>query len=306
MLVLRVHCVFRQRLQMFPAAQRTEAADIRTIMDREIAAVALAIDGSFGMGRTQLAPRRDGFPVRADQPLRDVKAAAVAFRYAEHRGQVCHRGPQPVRMRTVVAQRVVEIALHEAAADRPGGGIQPDVPRVAGNENFRKSNQFRAIGRRLRDQTDAFVDGGIKIEPDRRRLNHRDPVLRMSKPHRCLQRFCIDCRISPLHPRRIAIAALDRNGRKIRLARLSSRDAGDANAFYDRQRSRHHTSFQRHVLTQRLDQCARELASPRTVHRQIGEIAFAWGFNDLSHFGRVFREHYGLSPRDWRQSKLAS
>lgn len=67
-----------------------------------------------------------------------------------------------------------------------------------------------------------------------------------------------------------------------------------------------HTSFQRHVLTQRLDQCARELASPRTVHRQIGEIAFAWGFNDLSHFGRVFREHYGLSPRDWRQSRLAS
>jgi AraC-like DNA-binding protein len=66
------------------------------------------------------------------------------------------------------------------------------------------------------------------------------------------------------------------------------------------------TSFQRHLLTQRLEQCARELSSHRTAHRQIGEIAFAWGFNDLSHFGRVFREHYGLSPRDWRQSKLAN
>ena len=65
------------------------------------------------------------------------------------------------------------------------------------------------------------------------------------------------------------------------------------------------TSFQRHVLKERLAQCARDLASPMLAHRQVGEIAFAWGFNDLSHFGRVFREHYGASPREWRQSKLA-
>jgi AraC-like DNA-binding protein len=64
-------------------------------------------------------------------------------------------------------------------------------------------------------------------------------------------------------------------------------------------------SFQRHVLKERLAQCARDLASPMLAHRQVGEIAFAWGFNDLSHFGRVFREHYGASPREWRQSKLA-
>ena len=65
------------------------------------------------------------------------------------------------------------------------------------------------------------------------------------------------------------------------------------------------TSFQRHVLRERLAQCARDLASPMLAHRQVGEIAFAWGFNDLSHFGRVFREHYGASPREWRQNKLA-
>jgi len=65
------------------------------------------------------------------------------------------------------------------------------------------------------------------------------------------------------------------------------------------------TSFQRHVLKERLAQCARDLASPMLAHRQVGEIAFAWGFNDLSHFGRVFREHYGASPREWRHGKLA-
>ncbi|MFB9265659.1 helix-turn-helix domain-containing protein [Bradyrhizobium erythrophlei] len=64
------------------------------------------------------------------------------------------------------------------------------------------------------------------------------------------------------------------------------------------------TSFQRFVLAQRLEHCKRDLASPAHAHRHIGEIAFAWGFNDLSHFGRVFREHYGLSPRDWRHSRL--
>jgi AraC-like DNA-binding protein len=64
------------------------------------------------------------------------------------------------------------------------------------------------------------------------------------------------------------------------------------------------TSFQRFVLTERLAQCQRDLASPILVHRHVSEIAFAWGFNDVSHFGRVFRERYGLSPRDFRASKL--
>ena len=64
------------------------------------------------------------------------------------------------------------------------------------------------------------------------------------------------------------------------------------------------TSFQRFVLTERLAQCQRDLASPILAHRHVSEIAFAWGFNDVSHFGRVFRERYGLSPRDFRNQKL--
>jgi AraC-like DNA-binding protein len=62
------------------------------------------------------------------------------------------------------------------------------------------------------------------------------------------------------------------------------------------------TSFQRYVLAERLTQCHRDLASPVLANRHVSEIAFAWGFNDLSHFGRVFREHYGMSPRDFRRS----
>ena len=66
------------------------------------------------------------------------------------------------------------------------------------------------------------------------------------------------------------------------------------------------TSFQRYVLSERLAQCKRDLSLPMLAHRHVGEIAFAWGFNDLSHFGRTFREHYGMSPREWRQSRLSN
>ncbi len=63
------------------------------------------------------------------------------------------------------------------------------------------------------------------------------------------------------------------------------------------------TSFQRYLLGQRLAQCHRALAATAHAHRHVGEIAFAWGFNDLSHFGRAFREQYGMSPREWRRSR---
>jgi len=60
------------------------------------------------------------------------------------------------------------------------------------------------------------------------------------------------------------------------------------------------------VLRERLAQCERDLSSPMLAQRHVGEIALAWGFNDLSHFGRTFREHYGMSPREWRQSRLSN
>jgi len=61
-------------------------------------------------------------------------------------------------------------------------------------------------------------------------------------------------------------------------------------------------SFGRYVLARRLDQCRRNLADPSLAHRQISEIAFAWGFNDQSHFSRTFKDRFGLSPRDYRCS----
>ena len=56
-----------------------------------------------------------------------------------------------------------------------------------------------------------------------------------------------------------------------------------------------------YILQQRLQACIRELREPASV-RGITDIATSWGFGNLSHFSRVFREHTGLSPSEFRQA----
>jgi AraC-like DNA-binding protein len=59
-------------------------------------------------------------------------------------------------------------------------------------------------------------------------------------------------------------------------------------------------SFRSYVLAQRLEGCRRDLSDPAQAARHIGDIAYAWGFNDLAHFSRTFKEKFGISPREWR------
>ena len=56
-----------------------------------------------------------------------------------------------------------------------------------------------------------------------------------------------------------------------------------------------------YIQHQRLDACLRELQQVGPAGRPITEIALHWGFNSPSHFSRVFREHTGLSPSEFRQ-----
>lgn len=61
------------------------------------------------------------------------------------------------------------------------------------------------------------------------------------------------------------------------------------------------TSLVRYILDRRLERCRGALSEPAQSHRTIAEIAFSWGFSDVSHFGRRFKAEYGLSPRDYRR-----
>jgi AraC-like DNA-binding protein len=57
-----------------------------------------------------------------------------------------------------------------------------------------------------------------------------------------------------------------------------------------------------YIQRQRLAACMRELREDPQGARAITEIALSSGFSNLSHFSRVFREHAGMSPSEFRQS----
>jgi AraC-like DNA-binding protein len=61
------------------------------------------------------------------------------------------------------------------------------------------------------------------------------------------------------------------------------------------------TSLERYIQDRRLERCRGALGDPVQAHRTIGEIAYSWGFSDLSHFGRRFKAEYGYSPSDYRR-----
>ncbi|MFJ5162381.1 helix-turn-helix domain-containing protein [Pantoea sp. NPDC088449] len=58
-------------------------------------------------------------------------------------------------------------------------------------------------------------------------------------------------------------------------------------------------SFSRFLQTERLERCANELKHIKSD--SVSTIAFRAGFNDTSHFSKVFRQHFGQSPRDYRK-----
>lgn len=60
------------------------------------------------------------------------------------------------------------------------------------------------------------------------------------------------------------------------------------------------TTVSAHIRARRLAMCRRDLEGTTLAARQIGEIAAHWGFADASHFSKVFRAAYGLSPKETR------
>ena len=57
------------------------------------------------------------------------------------------------------------------------------------------------------------------------------------------------------------------------------------------------------IRAERLAGCRRDLANPATQASSIASIARRWGFTDASSFARMFRAAYGISPRQWRDTR---
>ena len=59
------------------------------------------------------------------------------------------------------------------------------------------------------------------------------------------------------------------------------------------------------IILKRLEGCQRDLSSLNGAQLQVGQIAYAWGFSNISHFSKRYRAQYGESPTETRQRAAA-
>jgi len=66
------------------------------------------------------------------------------------------------------------------------------------------------------------------------------------------------------------------------------------------------TSLMRLIQTRRLRRCRKALEDPSQARRPVSEIAYSWGFSDMTHFGRAFKKAYGVLPSEYRRRSKAN
>ena len=66
------------------------------------------------------------------------------------------------------------------------------------------------------------------------------------------------------------------------------------------------TSLRRLIQTRRLKRCQKALEDPLQSRRTVSEIAYSWGFSDMTHFGRVFKKEHSVLPSEYRRRSKQS
>lgn len=61
------------------------------------------------------------------------------------------------------------------------------------------------------------------------------------------------------------------------------------------------TTLSRFIWNMRLDRCREDLEKESCAHLPLSMIAFGWGFADTSHFCRLFKQRFGVSPGNYRR-----
>jgi AraC-like DNA-binding protein len=60
------------------------------------------------------------------------------------------------------------------------------------------------------------------------------------------------------------------------------------------------TTFSAYVVAKRLEHIRSDLLSPACRNQPISNLAYRWGFNDLSSFNRAFKHRFGCNPSRFR------
>ncbi|WP_442819091.1 helix-turn-helix domain-containing protein [Streptomyces sp. NBC_01235] len=63
------------------------------------------------------------------------------------------------------------------------------------------------------------------------------------------------------------------------------------------------TTVSRWILQHRLERCRRDLSQATGPLRTVAAVGRRWGLVSPSHFSRVFRAAYGMSPREWQTAE---
>ncbi|MCD2186590.1 helix-turn-helix domain-containing protein [Actinomycetospora soli] len=62
------------------------------------------------------------------------------------------------------------------------------------------------------------------------------------------------------------------------------------------------TSLEQFIITRRLEAAHDELGHPAARHKTIAAVAAEWGFRDPAHFSRRFKDAFGMTPTERRES----
>jgi AraC-like DNA-binding protein len=61
-------------------------------------------------------------------------------------------------------------------------------------------------------------------------------------------------------------------------------------------------TFGRWLLDNRLEACRTALRDENQQPFKISDVAYRWGFSDLSYFNKMFRARFDMTPREWRNA----
>jgi AraC-like DNA-binding protein len=117
--------------------------------------------------------------------------------------------------------------------------------------------------------------------------NHEQPAASLIQKHCAVIKAFIDDHLQDheLEPRKVAAAYKISVRHLHRLFRSTNK------------------SFGEWLRERRLERCREDLASLSMSGLSVSEIAFRWGFNDPSHFSRLFKAVYGQTPRAYRNAE---
>ncbi len=287
------HALNRSHLEweLEPASQPTFGARILQRTVGGVRVVDCHCDPCAGWRRRQQVRRGDDayfgilFELRGREVIRQGDSEAVLevgdFAMWDSDREMEFRVLEPLHKLTLLIPKPRMKALL-GDAERYAGLVVPGSDGAGGIAAEALRRLARDVATLEEDVADAVLDPVLSLLAAT--LMARRPPTRVSAGHEeSFRSFCRHIELnlgdSDLTPARVAAA----HGVSLRYLHAVFAEQGVSVGRWMRQR--------------RLAHCHREL-SQAGRRGTITAIAFRWGFNDMAHFSRAFKAHYGRSPRE--------